>query len=124
MGSDLIAWVVGITLGLAVVGLGLRRDLGDVTRSWLPRFGEGPEQATASGSLNGGQGRRQPSPRQRRLAIWANLLIGIGYSALAVLSANDRLWHAIFAALFVVWTVVLMLKGRHPPASQARASSR
>jgi hypothetical protein len=47
MGSDLIAWVVAITLGVAVVILGLRRNLGDVTQEWLPRFGESPEPVTA-----------------------------------------------------------------------------
>jgi hypothetical protein len=31
MGSDLIAWVLAITLGVAVVGLGLRRNLSDLT---------------------------------------------------------------------------------------------
>jgi hypothetical protein len=40
MSSDLMAWIVAITLGLAVVGLGLRRYLADITRNWLPRFGE------------------------------------------------------------------------------------
>jgi hypothetical protein len=37
MSSDLIALVVGITLDIAIVVLGLRRNLSDVTRSWLPR---------------------------------------------------------------------------------------
>jgi hypothetical protein len=41
MSSDLIAWIVAITLGFAVVGLGLRRDLADITRNWR-QFAFGP----------------------------------------------------------------------------------
>jgi hypothetical protein len=64
MSSDLIALIVGITFGIAVVGLGLRRELGDVTRSWLPQFGEAPEPVIAGPELSeGGQGRRQLSSR-------------------------------------------------------------
>jgi hypothetical protein len=66
MSSDLIAWIVAITLGIAVVGLGLRRILADVTRSWLPRFGGDSERATATlGLYEGEERRRRPlSPRQ------------------------------------------------------------
>jgi hypothetical protein len=114
MSNDLIAWVVGITLGLAVVGLGLRRNLDDVTRSWLPRFGEVPEPASATPeSPDGGQGRRQLSPLQRRFVIWAYLLISVCNAALAVLSADNRLLHAISAALFAIGAVAPMLKTSH-----------
>jgi hypothetical protein len=34
MSNDLIAWVVAITLGIAVVVLGLRRNLSETTRKW------------------------------------------------------------------------------------------
>jgi hypothetical protein len=113
MSSDLVAWIVAITLGIAVVGLGLRRNLADVTRSWLPRFGEAPEPVTATpASSDGGEGRRQLSPRQRQFAIWAYLLIGLCNAAFAVLWADNRLLHAISAALFAVGAVVLMLQGR------------
>jgi peptidoglycan/LPS O-acetylase OafA/YrhL len=37
MSSDLIAWVVAVTLGIAVVVLGLQRNLSDTTR-WLVSF--------------------------------------------------------------------------------------
>jgi len=40
MDSDLIAWVLAITLGVAVVGLGLRCNLSDLTQDWLPRYRE------------------------------------------------------------------------------------
>jgi hypothetical protein len=108
MSSDLIAWVVGITLGIVVVGLGLRRNLGDVTRSWLPRFGEAPEPATPE-FFDGGQERRQLSPWQRRFVICSYLLTSVCNAALAVQSADNRLLHAIFAALFAI-VVVPMLK--------------
>jgi hypothetical protein len=111
MSSDLIAWVVGITLGIVVVGLGLRRNLGDVTRSWLPRFGELPEPVAATPEFfDGGQERRQLSPRQRRFVICSYLLISVCDAALAVQSADNRLLHAIFAALFAIIVVVPMLK--------------
>jgi hypothetical protein len=111
MNSDLIAWVVGITLGIAVVGLGLRRNLADVTRSWLPRFGEASEPAAATlGSSDGGQGRSQLSPRQRLFAIWAYLLMSACNAAFAILWADNRLMHAGSAALFAIGAVVFMLK--------------
>lgn len=111
MNSELIAWVVAIALGIAVVGLGLRRNLADVTRTRLPRFGEAPEPVTAlPKSSDGGQGRRQLSPRQRRFAIWFYLLISLSNAALAVLWADNRPLHAISAALFAIGAVVFMLR--------------
>ncbi len=112
MSSDLTALVVGITLGIAIVVLGLRRNLADVTRSWLPRFGETPEPGATPGFFEGGQGHRQFSPRQTRLAFWASLLFSVCYAALAVLSTNDRLIHVIGAALFAIVAVVHMLRLR------------
>jgi hypothetical protein len=103
MSSDLIAWVVAITLAIAVIGLGLRRNLSDVTQSWLPRFGEDSEPAVATPELfDGGQGRRQSSPRQMRLAIWFSLLASATNAAFAVLSAENRLPHVISAVLFAI----------------------
>jgi hypothetical protein len=112
MSSDLIAWIVAITLGLAVVVLGLRRDLGEVTRNWLPRFGEASAPGTATpGPSDGGQKRRQLSPRQRRFAICAYLLFGLCYAVLAILSADSRLLHVSSAAIWATGAVVLLLKG-------------
>jgi hypothetical protein len=106
MSSDLIAWVVAITLGVAVVGLGLRRNLGDTTRTWLPRFGEGSARTTAtSGSLDGERRRRPLSPRQRRWMVGGYLLLSLCNAALALPWAKDRLLHAIIAALFALCAV-------------------
>jgi hypothetical protein len=111
MSNDLIAWIVAITLGLIVVGLGLRRDLAEITRNWLPRFEEASERATPTpGPSDGGQGRRQLSPRQRQWVIWAYLMISLCNAVLAVLWADNRLLHAVSAALFAIGAVVLMLK--------------
>jgi hypothetical protein len=116
MSSEFIAWVVAIALGIAVVGLGLRRNLADVTRSWLPRYGEAPEPVTVlSESSEGGQARRQLSPRQRQFAIWGYLIISLCNAALAVLWADNRLLHAISAAVFATGAVVFILKGRRLP---------
>jgi hypothetical protein len=116
MSSDLVAWVVGITLGIAVVGLGLRRNLADVTRSWLPRFGAAPEPPMATPeSSDGGQGHRQLSPRQRQFVIWGYLLISLCNAAFAVSRADNRLLHVVSAALFAISALVLMLKRQHLP---------
>jgi hypothetical protein len=113
MSSDLLAWVVGVTLGIAVIGLGLRRNLADVTRSWLPRFGEVPEPVTASPHLfDGGQGHHQLSPRRRLVFVLGYLLLSLCNAAFAVLWADGRLLHAVIAALFAIVAAVLVLKGR------------
>ena len=111
MSSDLIAWVVGIVLGVAVVGLGLRRNLADVTQSWLPRFDEGPGSAAATlESSDGGQGRRQFSPRERRFALWAYPLLSACNAVFAVLSTDNRVGYAIIAVLFALVAVALKLE--------------
>ena len=115
MSSELIAWVVAITLGVAVVVLGMRRNLADTTRDWLPRPGEPSEWVVAAlGSPDGGRWRRPFSPRQRRLAVWGYLLIGLCNAALALLWANERLFHAIIAALFALLAVAVLLKKWSP----------
>ncbi|HEX4464684.1 MAG TPA: hypothetical protein VH042_08625 [Solirubrobacterales bacterium] len=118
MSSDLIAWVVGITLGMTVVALGLRRNLADVTRSWLPQFGKAPKLVSATPDSFGGQRSRQLSPRQRQLVIWSFLFFGLCEAAFAVLGANDRLWHAIMAALFAIGAVVHTLRAPSSPETQ------
>jgi hypothetical protein len=111
MSSDLTAWVVGITLGIAVIGLGLRRNLSDVTRSWLPRFGEVPKLAPAiPESFDGGQGRRQLSPLQRRFAIWTYLLASVINATQAVVSSESRPLHVMTAVLFASGAVVFMFE--------------
>jgi hypothetical protein len=90
----------------------LRRNLSDLTQSWLPRFGEAPESVTATPeSSDGGQGHRQLSPRQRQFAIWAYLLISLSNAAFAVLWTDNRPLHTISAALFAIGAVELILKG-------------
>jgi hypothetical protein len=118
MGNDLIAWVVGLALVIVVVWLGLRRNLSDVTQSWLPRFGEGPKLAPAiPESSNGGRARRQLSPLQRRLAIWIYLLASVIYTTQAVLSSDSRLLHVMTAVLFAIGAVVFTLRRPAPSSS-------
>jgi hypothetical protein len=111
MSSDLVALSVAIGLGVTVVGLGWRRRLGETTREWLPRFGGGSEQVTLAPESAGGGRRREFSPRERRWAIRFYLAIGLGYAAIAVLSASDRLLHASLAALFAISAAVYLRKG-------------
>jgi hypothetical protein len=123
MSSDLIAWIVAITLGAAVVVLGLRRNLSETTRNGLPRFGGDPERATATlGLYEGEERRRRPlSPRQRRLMIWGYLLMSLTFAAFAVLSAHDRFSSAILAAAFALNAAVIWLK--RSPSSLDRSAS-
>ena len=117
MGSDLIASIVAIALGVVVVGLGLRRNLGDVTRSWLPRPGEASEWVTATAAPLDGERRRRPlSPRQRRWIVRFYLLLSLGNGAIALLGGNDRLFHAVLAVLFALAAVAFWLKKWPPPA--------
>jgi hypothetical protein len=122
MSSDLIALVVALTLGAAVVILGLRRNLSEATRNGMPRFGADPERATAMlGLYEGEEGRRRSlSPRQRRWLVLVYLLLALSQAASAVLSSNDRLIHAATAALMVLAAVVhLLRKPPHPPGETA-----
>lgn len=112
MSSDLVAWVVAVTLGIAVVVLGLRRNLSETTRNGLPRFGGDPSRATAAlGLYEGGERRRrQLSPREKRWMIRAYLLMSLSLAAVAVLSAHDKLPHALLAVAFALNAMVLWLK--------------
>lgn len=114
MSSNLIAWIGAIGLGIAVVALGLRRNLGETTRNWLPRFEETSERATGVlGPSGHGRSRRPLTPRQRRWMSGGSLLLGLAYAVMAMLSANDRLIHAVFAALWVI-IAVAYFKGKLP----------
>jgi hypothetical protein len=114
MSSDLIAWIVAIGLGIAVVVLGLRRNLGETTRNWLPRSEGASEQETGALGPSGDYQRRRPlSPRQRRWLSGGFLLLGLAYAVMAMLSANDRLIHAVFATLWVI-IAVAYFQGKLP----------
>jgi hypothetical protein len=119
MSSDLIAWIVAGTIGVAVVVLGLWRNLSETTRNGLPRFDGGPEGATATLGLYEGEGRRRRplSPRQRRWLVAFYLLIALTHAAFAVLSADDRLSDAITTGLFALAAVFLLRQGSSRPSA-------
>jgi hypothetical protein len=107
----LIAWIVAIALGIAVVVLGLRRNLGDTTRKWLPRSEEASVQEIEALWPSDDEQRRRPlSPRQRRWMIWAYLLMSLSFAAFAVLSAHNWLFNAIFAVTLALNAAVLWRK--------------
>jgi predicted lysophospholipase L1 biosynthesis ABC-type transport system permease subunit len=111
MSSDLIAGIVAIALGIVVVGLGLRRNLGETTRNWLPQAGEASAWTTATAGAPGVERRRRPlSPRQRRWMIGCYLLMSLGFAVFAVVSAHERLFNAILAATFGLGAVVFWLR--------------
>lgn len=102
MGSDLIAWVVAIAFGIAVVVLGLRRNLSETTRNGLPRYGEPSERATPTlGLYKGGARRRRPlSPREKRRMALLYLLFGLGNAALGVLGGD-----VVYVVLAALWAL-------------------
>jgi hypothetical protein len=112
MSSDLIALVVALALGAAVVIVGLRRNLSETTRNGLPRFGVDPARAPVTlEPYEGGERRRRPlSPRQRRWLISIYLLLALSQAASAVLSSSDKLAHAATAAFVLLGVVALLLK--------------
>jgi hypothetical protein len=118
LSGDLIALAVALALGIAVVVVGLRRDLSETTRNGLPRFGEDHERATpALGLYEGEERRRRPlSPRQRRWLGSFYLLMALTYAAFAVLSADDRLLDASTAALFALGAAFLLRQGSSRPS--------
>jgi hypothetical protein len=117
-----MAWLVAITLGVVVVGAGLRRNLADTTRRWLPRPGETSEREMAiPRSPDGGRRSRPLTLRQRRWMAGGSLLLGLVYAAMALLSANDRLIHVVFAALWVIIAAGYFL-GRLPLSANRSTS--
>lgn len=116
MSGDLIAWIIAITLGVTVIVFGLRRNLGDTTRNWLPRSEGASEREVATlRSPDGGRRPRPLTPRQRRWMAGGFLLLGLVYAVMALLWANDRLIHAVFAALWAVVAVAYFV-GKLPPS--------
>ncbi len=105
MSNDLIALAVALSLGAAVVILGLRRNLSEITRNGMPRFGGGPKRgAPTPGLYLGEQGRRRPvTNRERRRMALLSLLFSLSNAAMAVLWASDRQFNAVFA---VLWALV------------------
>lgn len=67
--------------------------------------------------------RDQPSPRQRRWIVWCCLPIGLCNAALAVAWANDRAFHAIIAALWVLTAVGYLRKKLPLSLGTARQSA-
>lgn len=117
MSGDLIALVIGVALAGVVVCLGWRRNLAEVTQSWLPQFGKAPKSnGSDTGVIRWGRGHRKLSPRQRQFAIWAYLAISVFNATFAVLSADGRLLHVINVALFAAGAVVFVLRKPFSPA--------
>jgi peptidoglycan/LPS O-acetylase OafA/YrhL len=111
MSSDLLAVLIAVGLGAAVVILGLKRNLSETTRSGLPRYG-GPERATATLGLYEGEERprRRPSRREQRWFVAVYLVWALFEAAVAVLSSHDTLIHAAMAGLLLLAVAVLLLR--------------
>lgn len=111
MDSALIAGIVAIMLGAVVVVVGLRRNLSDVTRGWLPRFDEASENVMGSfEEVERRRPRRHLSPRERKLALGAYVAFGLFNATVAIFSSDSRLEHVIFAVLCGVAAVMFALK--------------
>jgi hypothetical protein len=110
MDGDLIALVVALTLGAAVVVVGLQRNLSETTRNGLPRFGRDPEGATPTlGLYEGEERKRRPlSPRQLRWQASFLLLVALFQASSVFLSADSRVLHACTAALWALAAVIVL----------------
>lgn len=115
MSRDLILLLITLALSTVVVILGLRRNLSETTRDWLPQFGGDSEQSPATvGLYEGGERPRRPlSPRQRRRMASLYLLFGLTYLVFAVLSADGRLFNAGLGGLWML-SAVLLLRRKWP----------
>ncbi|HET7443714.1 MAG TPA: hypothetical protein VFJ57_03570 [Solirubrobacterales bacterium] len=109
MSTDLIALVVALALGTAVIVLGLRRNLSETARNGLSRFGADPERQTATLGLYEGE-EKPRCPVSPRLAVPLYLLIALVQGASAMKASDDWLLHAALAALAVVAAVVYVLR--------------
>jgi len=111
--GDLIALGIAIVLGLAVLGLGLRRQLGDLTQSWLPRYESGSaHEPYVSTSYAKERGRTRLSKR-----MWWSLVVLYSVLALyrvvtAVATDEERLLNATLAVLFGVVVAVYVWRRR------------
>lgn len=110
MSSDLIAGVVALALGVVVVGVGLRRNLSEVTRSSLPRYERDPEATAIATELYAGERRNQLSPMTRKFGICFYLLISLSSATFAVLGGRDRPMHVLMAATAAVGVVGFVLR--------------
>ena len=125
MNSDLIAGVVAVVLGVAVVVLGLRRDLSETTRSGIRQLEADPDKSTATLGLFQGEERprrRRPSARERRWIIAFYLLFGLCFAAFAVVSGG--LWEATMAVVWILGAVVAYLRKPRDPAGEVPAPGR
>jgi len=124
MSGDLIVLAAAVGLSLVVVLLGSRRDLGDTTRSWLPRFGKDPESADVGPVASVGEGGRRPlTPLQRRLLAGMYLFFAT-YNAVSALSwADDPLFRGLTAVVFTGCAVVLVFQGRRAAAEKSPSAS-
>lgn len=113
VGRELIAWLVASTLAVVVIGVGLRRNLSETTRRWLPRFGARP--TARLGLYEGEERRRHPlSARETRRLAYAYLVLGVFNMALAVLGGDLELLYAAFGAGWVLIAVRFLKKSARP----------
>jgi hypothetical protein len=118
MSGDLIAVIVGLLLGFAIVGLVLWRHRAEVKRSWQMRFGSATETPTATSEPSDGRvvGLFSLSPWKRRLVIGTSLLVSLGNAALAATATDGELLHQFLrvfsAVIFATIAGLVMLKGR------------
>lgn len=124
MGSEVIGGAVALGLAFVVIAVGWRRDLDELTRSWLPRFGKAPELATATpGPSAGERARRPPSPRQKQLFIGCYLLVAAGNAVLAALSADYRPLRAATAVVVLAVLVMTLRRWKRSEAAEPQGSA-
>ena len=112
MGTGLMALIIGLGLGLAVVALGWRRNLDETTRSGRPVFGASPEGAPEMARPPVAKPRQHLSPKQARWLAAAYLLLALVSAAPWVGSSDHDVTSAIVSAGFACCAVVLAIRSR------------
>lgn len=112
MNSDLIALVVGLALAFFVVGLGLRRRrLGELTQRWLPQFESAHTHAPEGRrSYADERGRRRMSTRTWWLIVGLYSIWALYHAVAAIVTDEERLFHASFAVLLFIGVAVYVWK--------------
>lgn len=112
MSNDLIALVVALALALIVVGLGLRRRrLGELTQRWLPQFESAHTHAPeGKRSYADERDRRRMSMRMWWLIVGLYSIWALYHAVAAVVTDEERLFHASFAVLLFIGVAVYVWK--------------
>jgi uncharacterized membrane protein YfcA len=110
--SGLIAFMLGVGIGLVILTPVLWRYRREIKQSWQAALGLAPERpAAVSQSSHGRDHNHRLSSGKRWLAIGVSLVASLGNAVLAIQASEERLFHLFGVVLFAVAAGLLMLTG-------------